>query len=103
MEADTLMASTASSGSVPRRGRPGRRFPVVRWTLTERSIRTELDIFNLIRHGDGFLVGDDRAKLRESFASSLRNEAKLGKVGSECIDQLRALTDQKIPCSMQHK
>lgn len=39
------------------------------------------------------LVRDDRAKLRESFASSLRNEAKLGKVGSECVDQLRALTD----------
>src|SRR3954447_18432267 len=49
------------------------------------------------------LVRDDRAKLRESFASSLRNEAELGKVGSECVDQLRALTDQKIPRSMQHE
>ena len=49
------------------------------------------------------LVRDDRTKLRESFASSLRNEAELGKVGSECVDQLRALTDQKIPRSMQHE
>ena len=49
------------------------------------------------------LVRDDRAELRESFASRLRNEAELGKVGSECVDQLRALTDQKIPCSMQHE
>ena len=39
------------------------------------------------------LVRDDRAELRESFASRLRNEAELGKVGSERIDQLRALTD----------
>ena len=39
------------------------------------------------------LVCDDRGKLRETFASRLRNEAELGKVGSERIDQLRALTD----------
>jgi len=39
------------------------------------------------------LVRDDRGKLRETFASRLRNEAELGKVGSERIDQLRALTD----------
>src|SRR3974390_136797 len=49
------------------------------------------------------LVRDDLGKLRETFASSLRNQAKLGKVGSERIDQLRALTDQKIPRSMQHQ
>src|SRR5271154_4729188 len=49
------------------------------------------------------LVGDDRAKLRDSFASRLRNEAELGKVGSERVDQLGALTDQKIPRSMQHQ
>ena len=39
------------------------------------------------------LVHDDRGKLRETFASRLRNEAELGKVGSQRIDQLRALTD----------
>jgi hypothetical protein len=39
------------------------------------------------------LVRDDRGKLREAFASRLRNEAELGKVGSERIDQLRAPTD----------
>src|SRR5215207_6782205 len=39
------------------------------------------------------LVRDDRGKLRETFASRRRNEAELGKVGSERIDQLRALTD----------
>ena len=39
------------------------------------------------------LVRDDRGKLRETFASRLGNEAELGKVGSERIDQLRALTD----------
>ena len=39
------------------------------------------------------LVRDDRAKLRETFASRLRNQAELGKVGAERIDQLRALTD----------
>jgi len=39
------------------------------------------------------LVLDDRGKLRETFASRLRNEAELGKVGSKRIDQLRALTD----------
>src|SRR5947207_1395536 len=39
------------------------------------------------------LVGDDRGKLRETFASRLRNEAELGEVGSEFIDQLRTLTD----------
>jgi glutamine phosphoribosylpyrophosphate amidotransferase len=39
------------------------------------------------------LVCDDRGKLGETFASRLRNEAELGKVGSERIDQLRALTD----------
>jgi hypothetical protein len=49
------------------------------------------------------LVRDDRAKLRETFASRLRNEAELGKVGSERVDQLGALTDQKIPRSMQHE
>src|SRR5215475_3452933 len=49
------------------------------------------------------LVCDDFGKLRETFASCLRNQAKLGKVGSERIDQLRALTDQKIPRSMQHQ
>jgi hypothetical protein len=38
-------------------------------------------------------VRDDRGKLRETFASCRRNEAELGKVGSERIDQLRALTD----------
>ncbi|MBR1237481.1 hypothetical protein JQ611_36260 [Bradyrhizobium sp. AUGA SZCCT0182] len=32
-------------------------------------------------------------KLRETFAPCRRNEAELGKVGSERIDQLRALTD----------
>jgi len=48
-------------------------------------------------------VRDDRAKLRESFASRLRNEAELGKVGAERVDQLRALTDQKISRSMQHE
>jgi len=39
------------------------------------------------------LARDDRGKLRETFASCRRNEAELGKVGSERIDQLRALTD----------
>jgi len=39
------------------------------------------------------LTGDDRGKLRETSASRLRDEAELGKVGSERIDQLRALTD----------
>ena len=39
------------------------------------------------------LVRDDLSKLRETFASRLRNEAELGKMGSERIDQLRALTD----------
>ena len=39
------------------------------------------------------LVCDDRGKLRETFPSRRRNEAELGKVGSERIDQLRALTD----------
>ena len=39
------------------------------------------------------LVRDDLGKLRKTFASCLRNEAELGKVGSERIDQLRALTD----------
>ena len=39
------------------------------------------------------LVRDDPGKLRETFATRLRNEAELGKVGSERIDQLRALTD----------
>jgi hypothetical protein len=38
------------------------------------------------------LVCDDRGKLRKTLASCLRNQAKLGKVGSERIDQLRALT-----------
>jgi hypothetical protein len=38
-------------------------------------------------------VRDDRGKLRETFASRLGNEAELGKVGSERIDQLRALSD----------
>ena len=46
------------------------------------------------------LVRDDRCKLRETFASRLRNEAELGKVGSERIDQLGALTKQKIPRSI---
>jgi len=32
------------------------------------------------------LVCNDRGKLRESFVSSLGNEAELGKVGSERID-----------------
>jgi hypothetical protein len=35
-------------------------------------------------------VRDDRGKLRETFAPRLRNEAELGKVGPERIDQLRA-------------
>jgi hypothetical protein len=39
------------------------------------------------------LIRDDRGKLRETCASRLGNEAELGKVGSERIDQLRALTD----------
>jgi hypothetical protein len=39
------------------------------------------------------LVRDDRGKPRETFASRLGNEAELSKVGSERIDQLRALTD----------
>ena len=39
------------------------------------------------------LVRDDLSKLRETFASRLGNEAELGKMGSERIDQLRALTD----------
>src|SRR5262249_39826360 len=38
-----------------------------------------------------------------TFASPLCNEAEFGKVGSERIDQLRALADQKIPRSMQHQ
>ena len=38
-------------------------------------------------------VRDDRGKLRETLAPRFRNEAELGKVGSERIDQLRALTD----------
>ena len=38
-------------------------------------------------------VRDDRGKLRETFASRFRNKAKLSKVSSERIDQLRALTD----------
>ena len=49
------------------------------------------------------LVRDDSAKFREAFASLLCNEAELGKVSSERIDQLRALTDQKIPRPMQHE
>ena len=39
------------------------------------------------------LIRDDRGKLRETFASRLGNEAELGKVASERIDQLRALPD----------
>src|ERR1700739_2362833 len=39
------------------------------------------------------LVRDDLGKLRETFASRLRNEAELGKMGSKRIDQLSALTD----------
>ena len=39
------------------------------------------------------LVRDDLGKLRETFASRLRNEAELGKMGSKRIDQLRALAD----------
>ena len=39
------------------------------------------------------LVRDNLGKLREAFASRLRHEAELGKVGPERIDQLRALTD----------
>jgi hypothetical protein len=39
------------------------------------------------------LVRDDLGKLRKTFASRLRNEAELSKVGSERIDQLSALTD----------
>ena len=46
---------------------------------------------------------DDRAKLRDSFASRLRNKAELSKVGAERVDQLRALTYQKISSSMQHE
>src|ERR1700757_2397659 len=38
-------------------------------------------------------VRDDCGKLRETFAPRLRNEAELGKVGAERIDQLRTLTD----------
>jgi hypothetical protein len=49
------------------------------------------------------LVRDDLDKLGKTFASRLRNAAKLGKVGSDRIDQLRAPTDQKIPRSMQHQ
>ena len=40
-------------------------------------------------------VRDDCGKLRETFAPRLRNEAELGKVGAERIDQLRALTDKR--------
>ena len=39
------------------------------------------------------LVRDDLGKLRETFASRLRNEAELGKMGSKRIDQLGALAD----------
>jgi hypothetical protein len=39
------------------------------------------------------LVRDDLGKLRETFASRLRNETELGKMGSKRIDQLRALAD----------
>jgi len=39
------------------------------------------------------LVRDDLGKLRETFPSRLGNKAELGTVGSERIDQLRALTD----------
>jgi hypothetical protein len=39
------------------------------------------------------LVRDDPGKLREAFASRLRNEPEFGKVGSERVDQLRALAD----------
>ena len=39
------------------------------------------------------LVRDDLSKLRETFASRLGNQAELGKMGSERIDQLRALAD----------
>jgi hypothetical protein len=39
------------------------------------------------------LVRDDRGKLRETFPSCRRDETELGKVGSERIAQLRALTD----------
>src|SRR5579864_145548 len=39
------------------------------------------------------LVRDDFGELRETFASRVRNEAELGKVSSERIGQLRALTD----------
>jgi glutamine phosphoribosylpyrophosphate amidotransferase len=41
------------------------------------------------------LVHDDRGKLRETFPTRLRNETELGKVGSERIDQLRALTNKR--------
>ena len=34
-----------------------------------------------------YLVRDDLGKLCETFASRLRNEAELGKVGSKRIDQ----------------
>ena len=39
------------------------------------------------------LIRDDLSKLRETFASRLGNEAELGKMCSERIDQLRALAD----------
>jgi len=38
-------------------------------------------------------VRDDLSKPRETFASRLGNQAELGKMGSERIDQLRALAD----------
>jgi hypothetical protein len=37
------------------------------------------------------LVRDDLDKLRETFASRLRHEAELGKMGWKRIDQLRAI------------
>src|SRR5258705_3710152 len=39
------------------------------------------------------LVRDDGGKLRRTFASRLRNQARLAKMGSDRIDQLCALTD----------
>ena len=49
------------------------------------------------------LIRDDRGKLRETFASRLRNEPELGKMSSERIGQLRAMADKKIPRAMQHQ
>ena len=47
------------------------------------------------------LVRDDLGKLRETFASRLRNEAELGEMGSKRIGQLRArIKRSRVRCNI---